>query len=141
MVSQELKEILDVNMEDIAPMERHKFVKLVDRIGNEIDLKCLIILDISGSMKKKINIARKSIFELLLFLEERIGENNIGVMVFPYKEKHYKLLCDFTTDIDMLREKVEIVETGGTTPTGFAIEEAIKIFTKDREYPIYNNIV
>ena len=141
IVSQELKEVLDVNMEDIAPGERHKFVKLVDRIGNEIDLRCLILLDISGSMKKKINIARKSIFELLLFLEERTGANYIGVIVFPYKDKHYKLLCDFTTDIDTLREKVEILETGGTTPTGFAIEGAIEIFEENKEYFIYDNIV
>ena len=141
MVSQELKEILDVNVEDIAPIERQKFVKLIDKIGNEIDLKCLILLDISGSMKKKIDIARKSIFELLLFLEERTGENNIGVMVFPYKDKYYKLLCDFTTDIDILRKKVEILETGGTTPTGFAIEGAMKIFEENQEYVTYNNIV
>lgn len=141
MVSQELKEILDVNMEEMAPIERNKFVKLVDRIGNEIDLKCLILLDISGSMKRKIDIARRSIFELLIFLEERIGENYIGVMVFPYKDKHYKLLCDFTTDIDKLRKQVEIVETGGTTPTGFALEGAIEIFVENQEDPIYHNIV
>ena len=92
-------------------------------------------------MKRKIDIARKSIFELLLFLEERMGKSYIGVMVFPFKNNHCKLLCDFTQDIGILRKEIGIVETGGTTPTGFAIEEAIKIFTKDREYPIYNNIV
>lgn len=141
MVSQELKEILDLNMEEINPKERHKFIRLIDKIGNEIDLKCLILLDISGSMRKKIDIARKSIFELLLFLGERMGENHIGVMVFPYKNSNCKLLCDFTQDIDILRNEIKIVETGGTTPTGFAIEEAIKVFSEDREYPIYDNII
>lgn len=141
MVSQELKEILDVNIEDINPTERNKLVRLVDKIGDEIDLKCLILLDISGSMKRKIDIARKSIFELLLFLEERAGENYIGVIVFPSKDGHFKLLCDFTTDIDILRKKIGVVETGGTTPTGFAIEGAIKIFTGDEEYPVYDHIV
>ncbi len=52
MVSQELKEILDLSIEDINPKERHKFVRLIDKIGNEIDLRCLILLDISGSMKE-----------------------------------------------------------------------------------------
>ncbi len=67
MVSQELKEILDLNIEEIEPRERHKFIKLIDKIGSEIDLRCLILLDISGSMTNKIDMARKSIFELLLF--------------------------------------------------------------------------
>jgi Ca-activated chloride channel family protein len=141
MVSQELKEILDLNIEEINPKERHKFVRLIDKIGDEIDLRCLILLDISGSMRNKIEIAKKSIFELLLFLEERIGENHIGVMVFPYKNSNCKLLCDFTQDIDVLKKEIEIVETGGNTPTGFAIEEAIKIFVKDEEYSIYNDII
>ncbi|NMA86777.1 MAG: VWA domain-containing protein [Tissierellia bacterium] len=141
MVSQELKEILDLNIEEIEPRERHKFIKLIDKIGSEIDLRCLILLDISGSMTNKIDMARKSIFELLLFLEERIGKNHIGVIAFPYKNTNCKLLCDFTQDIDILKQKIKILETGGTTPTGYAIEEAIKIFTEEQEYPIYDNII
>lgn len=141
MVSEEIKEILDVSIEDINPQERYKFVRLVDKIGDEIDLRCLILLDISGSMEKKIEIAKQSIFELLFFLEERTGESNIGVMVFPAKDSYCKLLCDFTQDLNILKESIKSIKTGGTTPTGFAIEEAIKVFEEDREFPAYKNIV
>lgn len=141
MVSEELREILDVSIEDINPKERYKFIRLVDRIGNEIDLRCLILLDISGSMERKIEVARKSIFELLFFLEERTGKNHIGVIVFPFKGEYCKLLCDFTEEVGILREKIQSLQTGGTTPTGFAMEKAIEIFNQDKEYPIYRNIV
>lgn len=106
MVSQELKEILDLNIEEIEPRERHKFIKLIDKIGSEIDLRCLILLDISGSMTNKIDMARKSIFELLLFFRrENRKKNHIGVIAFPYKNTNCKLLCDFTQDIDILKQK------------------------------------
>ena len=130
VVSHELKEIIDVDMEEVHPRERNKITRIIDKIGDEIPLKCLILLDASGSMKKKIDIARKSIFELLMFLEERSGENQIGVMVFPGQVHYYELLCNFTKDIDELRDKIKSIEIGGTTPTGSAIEGAIKTFSK-----------
>ena len=132
VVSHELKEIIDVDMEEVHPRERSKITRIIDKIGDEIPLKCLILLDASGSMKKKIDIARKSIFELLMFLEERSGENQIGVMVFPGQVHYYELLCNFTKDIDELRDKIKSIEIGGTTPTGSAIEGAIKLFPKKK---------
>ncbi len=142
VVNRELKEIIHVDIEEVHPRERNKITRIIDQIGNEITLKCLILLDASGSMKKKIEIARKSIFELLMFLEERSGENQIGVMVFPGESGYYELLCDFTKDIDELKNKVKFIETGGITPTGPAIEGAIKIFSReDHKYSIYEHIV
>ena len=142
VVNRELKEIIDVDMEQVHPRERNKITRIIDQIGNEVTLKCLILLDASGSMKKKIDIARKSILELLMFLEERSGENQIGVMVFPGESRYYELLCDFTKDVGELKNKIKFIKTGGTTPTGPAIEGAIKIFSReDNEYSIYEHIV
>ncbi len=131
VVNNELKEMMDMDIKELKPSERNKVINMIDKIGDEIHLKCLILLDVSGSMKRKINIARKSIFELLMFLEERSGENQIGVMAFPGKDEYCELLCDFTTNIDELKSKIEIIEVGGTTPTGPAIEEAIRIFEEE----------
>ena len=87
----------------------------------ELALEKSIIVNTIGIVDSKEN--QSSIFEL-----EEIAERGGGV-------------CDFTTDIDTLREKVEILETGGTTLTGFAIEGAIEIFEENKEYFIYDNIV
>nr|WP_272879027.1 VWA domain-containing protein [Clostridium sp. Cult2] len=114
---------------------------MIDKIGNEIYLKCLILLDTSGSMKNKIAIARKSIYQLLRFLKERKGENHIGFMIFPGENGHYQLLCDFTLDIDELKGKIQSIDTGGTTPTGYAIEGAIRTFAKDDEEHFINQYI
>ena len=141
VVNNELKDIINMDIKEMNIAERNKIIDMIDKIGNEISLKSLILLDVSGSMNKKIDIARKSILELLMFLEERSGENQIGVMVFPGKSGYYELLCGFTTNIDELRDKIKVIETGGTTPTGPAIEGGIKAFTEEGEYSIYEHIV
>lgn len=142
VVNNELQDIIDVDIKEMNPKERNKITGMIDKLGDEIPLKTLILLDSSGSMNKKMEIAKKSIFELLMFLEERSGENQIGVMAFPGRSGDYELICDFTTEIDELRNKIEIIETGGTTPTGLAIEGAIKIFSEGYgEYSLEGHIV
>lgn len=140
VVNNELKGIMNGELKDINPLERNKIITMIDKIGDEVPLKCLILLDTSGSMKNKIDIGRKSILELLMFLEERSGENQIGVMIFPSTTGNYELLCDFTKDIDELREKIQRIEVGGITPTGYAMEEAIKILTSHYEDYIISEI-
>lgn len=122
VVSSELKELIDADLYELSPNDRNKIITMIDKIGNEVELKCLILLDTSGSMKKKIDIARKSVLELLMFLNERKGENFIGFMTFPGQNGHYQLLCDFTKDTEELKEKINHIDIGGTTPTGYAIE-------------------
>ncbi|WP_025642468.1 vWA domain-containing protein [Schnuerera ultunensis] len=142
VVSNELKELMDLDLYEISPNDRNKIINMIDKIGNEVTLKCLILLDTSGSMKNKIAVARKSVLELLIFLKERKGENHIGFMTFPGKTGHYQLLCDFTTDIDELKEEIENIDIGGTTPTGHALEGAIKVFFKEEEeYSINQYII
>lgn len=142
VVSNELKELMDLDLNEISPNDRNKIVNMIEKIGNEVTLKCLILLDTSGSMKNKIAIARKSVLELLIFLGERKGENHIGFMTFPGKTGHYQLLCDFTTDIDELKGEIENIDIGGITPTGYALQGAIKAFTKEgEEYSISQYII
>lgn len=142
VVSNELKGVMKEDLNEMNPNTRNKIIDMIDKIGDEITLKCLILLDTSASMEKKIDIGRKSIFELLMFLEERNGENQIGVMAFPGAEEDYELLCDFTDDIEELRSQIDNIKVRGVTPTGLAIEGAIKVFEEyDEEYPINEYIV
>lgn len=142
VVNSELKEVMDLDMKELNPTERTKVLKIIDRLGNESKLKCLILLDVSGSMKHKIEIAKKSIFELITFLKERKGVTEVGLMVFPGEGSYYELLWNFTEELDEIREKTNPIITGGTTPTGPAIEGAISMFCEELEdYSIYEHIV
>jgi len=141
VVNSELKAIMDVDIKEISPDKRKRIINIIDKIGDEVSLQCLILLDTSGSMEKKIDVARKSIFELLMFLKERRGENRIGVMTFPGRWGNYELLCDFTQDIDELRSKIQTIGVGGMTPTGPAIEGAIRAFYGEQEEYSIEHIV
>ncbi|GFN35204.1 vWA domain-containing protein [Tepidimicrobium xylanilyticum] len=141
VVKKELKSISNTDIYDINPAERNKIIDMIDKISNEISLKCLILLDASGSMKNKMDIARKSVLELLLFLQERKGENQIGLIVYPGEDGYYQLLSDFTQNIDELKENMVKIHTGGTTPTGYALEGAIKMFNKEEDSVINEYIV
>ncbi len=61
-VSHELREIIDVDIEEIHPVKRNKIINMIDKIGDEIPLKSLILLDASGSMKKKNRHSKKEYF-------------------------------------------------------------------------------
>ncbi|NLW39459.1 MAG: VWA domain-containing protein [Tissierellia bacterium] len=141
VVREELKTISDRDIYDMNPVERNKIIDMIDKISNEVPLKCLILLDASGSMKNKIDVARKSVLELLLFLQERKGENQIGLIAYPGKDGYYQMLSDFTSNIDELKGDIEKISTGGTTPTGYAMEGAIKMLTRDEDYPVNEYIV
>lgn len=142
VVNSQLKTIIDAELEEVRPDLRGKIINMMDKIGNETPLKCLILLDTSGSMRDKIEVSKKSIYELLLFLEERKGENQIGVIRYPSLRGDYELLCDFTDDLSQLRRQISHIEVGGITPTGSAIEGAIRVFEgDDEEYLIKDYVV
>lgn len=142
VVSKELNNIMKENLNEMNPDMRNIIIDMIDNIGDEVPLKCLILLDTSGSMKKKIEIGKKSILELLMFLEERSGENQIGVIAFPGRKRDYEFLCGFTDDYTKLRDYIRNIEIGGITPTGYAIEGAIKIFEgNDEEYLMSNSMI
>ncbi len=57
-VNKELKSIVGSELEEIHPSSRKKIVDLIDRLGDTSDIKCCVVIDCSGSMKRKINIAK-----------------------------------------------------------------------------------
>jgi Ca-activated chloride channel family protein len=142
VVSNQLRNMMKKDLDDIRPDMRNKIIELIDRLGDETPLKCLILLDASGSMREKLEVAKRSVYELLMFLEERSGSNHIGVITFPGTREDYELLCEFTDDCNVLKKQVSFIKAGGVTPTGSAIEGAIRLLERDEEeYLLANYIV
>ncbi|MBS4537579.1 VWA domain-containing protein [Clostridium sp. D2Q-11] len=127
-VNKELKSIINTEVNDLNPNSREKIMDLMDNLSDTINLKCIILLDTSKSMTNKINIAKKSILSLLNILNSREGKSEIAVIAFPHIEReNYKLICDFTEDISLLKESLSIITTSGMTPTAEALEGALQI--------------
>ncbi len=137
VVNKQLKEIIGTELDDIQPKERSKFIGYIEGLKEEISLKCCVLIDCSGSMKTKMNMAKESILDLMNSFEGRRGKSEIAVIAFPgVVGEKTKLITDFTEDIDLVRKKIENIEANGTTPTAPAIYRAIELFNGKAYSPI-----
>lgn len=124
-VNKELKSILGSELEEIHPSSRKKITDLIDKLGDSSDIKCCVVIDCSGSMKRKIDIAKSSALNLLRVLSSRGGRTEVAVIGYPHRDKDYKILCDFTSDIIELEKGLQQIKIGGRTPTGMALKGAL----------------
>ncbi len=130
VVNKELKEIIGTELKDIEPKSRSKLIEYIDKISDEINLKCCILMDCSGSMKTKLKKARESILDLMNSLQSRKGKSEISVIAFPGKNGEMTdVLNGFTDDMALVKNKIRDINARGTTPTAPAIYRAIELLT------------
>lgn len=126
-VSKELKNLVGSEIDEIHPSSRKDIVDLIDKLGDSSDIKCCVVIDCSGSMKRKIEIAKSSALNLFRVLSSRKGSTEIAVIGYPYKTEDYNILCDFTSNIIDLEKGLQKIKTGGRTPTGSALRSAMNL--------------
>lgn len=128
IVGKQLKEILGNELEEIPPQSRNKIIEYMDQLGENVGLKCCIVMDCSGSMGQKIGTARQSIIELMNSLKGRVGKSEIAVIAYPGESgEHCKIINPFTADLDQIKRSVLSLKAGGTTPTAPAIGKALEL--------------
>lgn len=133
IVSKQLKSIIGVDINNLEPMSRFKIVDFIENFGDSINLKCVIVLDTSGSMNSKLDTAKRSLIELLQSLHSRRGESKIAVVKYPgYREEEASLVCSFTDSAELLQNRLNTMHAGGGTPTGPAIEMACRLIMESR---------
>lgn len=134
VVNKELQQILGgaKTVEDLPPDQRGEVMEVVDELGETVDLEVLILVDTSASMKQKLPTVKEALFDLSLSLNARSGDNRFSVFVFPGKKKEVEKLLDWTPNLSSLTSIFNKLTTGGTTPTGPAIREALSYFNKKR---------
>ncbi|HHU69163.1 MAG TPA: VWA domain-containing protein [Thermoanaerobacterales bacterium] len=134
IVSSQLKQLIGSEVGDISPKKRGKVFEFIERLQDEIALKCLILTDTSGSMSNKLQAARESIISLFKSLEIRSGKNLIGVMSFPNGSSGYtKIISPFTDNCSELEDELLKLQPSGNTPTAPALRAAISYFLQTKE--------
>ncbi|SHJ89102.1 VWA domain-containing protein [Paramaledivibacter caminithermalis] len=150
VVNKQLKEIIGAELDEIKPESRNKFIKYIENLSDEIHLKCCVLMDCSGSMKIKINKARESIIDLMNSLKARKGKSEVAVIAFPgLNREMIHVVNDFSNDIELIKNKINNMGVGGTTPTAPAIYKAIELFTNKphesekiiEEEPLFNESI
>jgi Ca-activated chloride channel homolog len=133
IVSNQLKSIIGVDMNNLEPKSRFKIVDFIENFGDSINLKCVIVLDTSGSMGKKLDTAKRSLIELLQNLNSRRGESKMSVVKYPgYNEKPASIVCSFTDSTELLQNRLGTINAGGGTPTGPAIAMASQMLMENK---------
>lgn len=133
VVNKQLEGILGSakSMEDLPPDKRGEVMEVVDELGETVDLHVLILIDTSASMKEKLPTVKEALLDLSLSLNARTGNNLYSVYLFPGKKDVEKLL-DWTPKLEVLQKVFPKLATGGMTPTGPALKEAINYFKSKR---------
>ncbi|MGB9678936.1 MAG: VWA domain-containing protein [Thermoanaerobacteraceae bacterium] len=130
----ELKNILGKDLNELNPFIRIQIVDYIEKLSEDIFLKCVILIDVSQSMKNKLENAKLSVLELLKSIKERRGKNEIAILAFPGEgHKHTEIISNFTSNILELEKNLKKLKTSGNTPTTFAIKDAAELFQKDFE--------
>lgn len=134
VVNRELQQILGKSqtIEDLPPEKRGEVMEVVDELGETVEVEVLILVDTSASMKEKLPTVKEALLDLSLSLNARSGENRFSVFVFPGKKGEVDKLLDWTPKLESLTGIFSKLTTGGITPTGPAVNEAIRYFKKKR---------
>ncbi|SFB31863.1 Ca-activated chloride channel family protein [Lentibacillus halodurans] len=131
-VNQELKQILgpDQSLEEIEPEKRGEIMEVVEDMGETCDLEVLVLTDTSASMHDKLPTVKEALIDLSISLNARIGRNRFCIYNFPAKRKDIEKVSDWSPKLDSISTIFPKLTSGGITPTGPAIKEAMYQFGK-----------
>ncbi|MFD2045560.1 VWA domain-containing protein [Ornithinibacillus salinisoli] len=131
-VNTELKQILgsEQSMEDLEPEKRGEIMEVVEDLGETCDLEVLVLIDTSASMHDKLPTVKEALIDLSISLNARIGRNRFCIFSFPGKRKDIEKVFDWSPKLDAVSTVFPKLTSGGITPTGPAIREAMYQFGK-----------
>lgn len=136
VVNHELTAILgsDKELDDLPPEQRGEVMEVVDDLGETMQLEICILVDTSASMKKKLPTVKDSLLDLSISLQARMGSNSFSLLAFPGKRKDTTKLRTWTAEIDGLTTLFNKLSSGGITPTGPALRDAINMFSVRKKW-------
>ncbi|MEW9675291.1 VWA domain-containing protein [Lentibacillus sp. L22] len=131
-VNQELKQILgpEQSMDDLEPQKRGEIMEVVEDMGETCDLEVLVLVDTSASMGDKLPTVKEALIDLSISLNARIGRNRFCIYSFPGRRKNIQKVFDWSPKLDAVSTAFPKLTSGGITPTGPAIREAMYQFGK-----------
>lgn len=131
-VNKELSTIFgrEKSLEEIEPEKRGEVMEVVEDLGETCNLQVLILVDTSASMNDKLLTVQEALIDLSINLHARVGENKFAIFQFPSKRKTIDNVLDWSGELTSISVIFPKLVTGGVTPTGPAIREAMYQFGK-----------
>lgn len=132
VVNKELRQILGQaqSLEEMNPEQRGEIMEVVEDLGETIDLEVLVLVDTSASMGDKIETVKEALIDLSISLNARIGQNRFAIYRFPGRKQDIEKVLDWSPQLNSISSVFPKITSGGITPTGPAIREALYQFGK-----------
>jgi Ca-activated chloride channel homolog len=132
VVNQELKQILGKGntLDDLPPEKRGDVLEVVEEISETANLEVLILVDTSASMHHKLPVVKEALIDLSISMNARQGQNNFAIFGFPGKREAAVKIMDWTERLENVSSVFPKLATGGVTPTGPALREALHEFSR-----------
>lgn len=134
VVNQELKQILGSNqtIESLPPEQRGEVMEVVEDLGETCHLEVLVLVDTSASMQKKLPTVKEALIDLSVSMNARLGKNKFAIYTFPSKRQTIQRVVDWSEKLDSISSVFPKLTSGGITPTGPALKEAMYQFGKTK---------
>lgn len=130
-VNHELKQLFGLeSVGALPPDKRAEVVQVMEELEETSELRVVLLIDASASMKPKLGAVEEAIRDLTLSLQARTGRSAVAVFHYPGEFGHLpcSLDCDWTSDPAGLPMLFSRIRTKGTTPTGPAILQAVDFY-------------
>lgn len=115
---------------EIEPEKRGEVLEVVEELGELCDLEVLILVDTSASMHDKLPTVKEALLDLSYNLQARAGYNQFAIYQFPARRRTIGLIADWASELVAMSVIFPQLISGGITPTGPALREAIHQFGK-----------
>lgn len=131
-VNKELTNILgkEKTIEEVDPEKRGEIIEVVEELGETCNLEVLILVDTSASMHHKLPTVKEALFDLSYNLQARKGKNLFAIYQYPAPQQTIQVVADWAEELASVSVIFPKLVTGGVTPTGPALREAIQMFAK-----------
>lgn len=133
-VGKELRHLLgDSRIEALPPGKRAEVVQVMEDMTENSELRIVLLIDASASMKPKIPAVREAIQDLMLSLQARQGVSELAVFHFPGKNNEdAEQDLEWTRDLAKTKNLFYKLNMKGTTPTGPAILHVVRFMMDNR---------
>lgn len=134
-VGAELRSIMGDEFKDLnelRPDKRAQVVRVIDEMEEMAELRIVLLVDASASMKPKLNAVKEAIQDLMKSLQSRVGPSRMAVVHFPGADgDETKIDLKWSSRLAKVSELFYNINMKGTTPTGPALLRTVRYFAED----------
>lgn len=125
-INQQLSKVGGTNLSNLPLKIRNRIISYMTRMEDEMELHIGLLIDTSGSMLAKRSLLEKGLGDLINTFSLRSGIIKLTIVQFPGRSENPSIIKSQQTDNSVTFDVLRNMEYGGLTPTGPAIDMAVK---------------